>query len=258
MGLTYTSGKKDTLKDLFHVEKDSENDIVVALAGNPNTGKSTAFNALTGLHQHTGNWPGKTVTNAKGKYNHKEKDFIVVDLPGTYSLLASSVEEQVARDFICFGKPDVVVTVIDATSIERNLNLLLQILEITPKVVVCLNLMDEAKKKEIKINVEKLENQLGVPVIPTIARSNKGIYELKDKIYNLALGKIKTNPVKVEYNSEIQREIKKVSELLQQIFPREISLEWLALRLLDGDESILNSISKYLDYDMKSALTKGD
>lgn len=258
MGLTYTSGKKDTLKDLFHIEKDSENDIVVALAGNPNTGKSTAFNALTGLHQHTGNWPGKTVTNAKGKYNHKEKDFIVVDLPGTYSLLASSVEEQVARDFICFGKPDVVVTVIDATSIERNLNLLLQILEITPKVVVCLNLMDEAKKKEIKINVEKLENQLGVPVIPAIARSNKGIYELKDKIYNLALGKIKTNPVKVEYSSEIQREIKKLSELLQQIFPREISLEWLALRLLDGDESILNSISKYLDYDMKSALTKGD
>ena len=139
MGLTYTSGKKEALKDLFNVEKDNKNDIVVALAGNPNTGKSTVFNALTGLHQHTGNWPGKTVTNAQGKYNHKERDFIVVDLPGTYSLLASSVEEQVARDFICFGKPDVVVVVVDATSVERNLNLLLQILEITPKVVVSLN-----------------------------------------------------------------------------------------------------------------------
>ncbi|MDU1323420.1 MAG: FeoB small GTPase domain-containing protein [Clostridium botulinum] len=258
MGLTYTSGKKEALKDLFNVEKDNKNDIVVALAGNPNTGKSTVFNALTGLHQHTGNWPGKTVTNAQGKYNHKERDFIVVDLPGTYSLLASSVEEQVARDFICFGKPDVVVVVVDATSVERNLNLLLQILEITPKVVVSLNLMDEAKKKDIKIDVNNLRSELGVPVVPTIARSNKGIYELKDNIYNLALGKIKTNPVKVEYSNEIECEIKKISYLLEKVFPREISLQWLALRLLDGDESILNSISKYLNYDMKSALIKGD
>ncbi|APH15153.1 ferrous iron transport B family protein [Clostridium sporogenes] len=258
MGLTYTSGKKEALKDLFNVEKDNKNDIVVALAGNPNTGKSTVFNALTGLHQHTGNWPGKTVTNAKGKFNHKERDFIVIDLPGTYSLLASSVEEQVARDFICFGNPDVVVVVVDATSVERNLNLLLQILEITPKVVVSLNLMDEAKKKEIKIDISKLKSELGVPVVPTIARSNKGIYELKDTVYNLALENIKTNPVKVEYSNEIEYEIKKISSLLEKVFPREISLQWLALRLLDGDESILNSISKYLNYDMKSALIKGD
>lgn len=258
MGLTYTSGKKEALKDLFNVEKDNKNDIIVALAGNPNTGKSTVFNALTGLHQHTGNWPGKTVTNAQGKYNHKGRDFIVVDLPGTYSLLASSVEEQVARDFICFGKPDVVVVVVDATSVERNLNLLLQILEITPKVVVSLNLMDEAKKKEIKIDVNKLRNELGVPVVPTVARSNKGIYELKDNAYNLALGNIRTNPVKVEYSNEIEYEIKKISSLLEKVFPREISLQWLALRLLDGDESILNSISKYLNYDIKNALIKGD
>ncbi|EJO5348857.1 50S ribosome-binding GTPase [Clostridium botulinum] len=258
MGLTYTSSKKDTLKDLFNIEKDNEDDIVIALAGNPNTGKSTVFNALTGLHQHTGNWPGKTVTNARGKYAYKEKDFIVVDLPGTYSLLASSVEEQVARDFICFGKPDVVVVVIDATSVERNLNLLLQILEITSKVIVCLNLMDEAKKKEITIDIDKLRSELGVPVIPTVARSNKGIDDLKDKLYRLSLGNIKTNPVKVKYSNEIEEEIKKISSLLQKVFPREISLEWLALRLLDGDESILNSISKYLNYDMKSALIKGD
>lgn len=257
MGLTYTSSQKETLKDLFNIEKNNKDDVVVALAGNPNTGKSTVFNALTGLHQHTGNWPGKTVTNAQGKYNHKEKNFIVVDLPGTYSLLASSVEEQVARDFICFGKPDVVVVVIDATSVERNLNLLLQILEITPKVVVSLNLMDEAKKKEIKIDINKLKNELGVPVIPTVARSNKGIDELKDNVYELALGNIKTNPVKVEYSNEIEYEIAKISSLLETVFPREISLKWLALRLLDGDESILNSISKYLNYDMKSVLIKG-
>ncbi len=219
MGLTYTSSQKETLKDLFNIEKNNKDDVVVALAGNPNTGKSTVFNALTGLHQHTGNWPGKTVTNAQGKYNHKEKNFIVVDLPGTYSLLASSVEEQVARDFICFGKPDVVVVVIDATSVERNLNLLLQILEITPKVVVSLNLMDEAKKKEIKIDINKLKNELGVPVIPTVARSNKGIDELKDNVYELALGNIKTNPVKVEYSNEIEYEIAKISSLLETVFP---------------------------------------
>lgn len=185
------------------------------------------------------------------------KNFIVVDLPGTYSLLASSIEEQVARDFICFGKPDVVVVVVDATSVERNLNLLLQILEITPRVVVSLNLMDEAKKREIKIDINKLRSELGVPVIPSIARSNKGIYELKDTVYNLALENIKTNPVKVEYSNEIECEIK-ISSLLEKVFPGEISLQWLALRLLDGDESILNSISKYLNYDMKSALIKGD
>ncbi|MBD5643805.1 50S ribosome-binding GTPase [Clostridium botulinum] len=258
MGLTYTSGKKEALKDLFNVEKNNEDDIVVALAGNPNTGKSTVFNSLTGLHQHTGNWPGKTVTNAQGKYEHRKMDFILVDLPGTYSLLASSIEEQVARDFICFGKPDVVVVVIDATSIERNLNLLLQILEITPRVVVSLNLMDEAKKRGIKVDIDKLRIELGVPVIPTVARSNKGIYEVKDTVYNLALENIKTNPVKVEYSNEIECEIKRISFLLEKVFPREISLQWLALRLLDGDESILNSISKYLNYDMKSALIKGD
>ncbi len=214
------------------MEKDNKNDIVVALAGNPNTGKSTVFNALTGLHQHTGNWPGKTVTNAQGKYNHKKRDFIVVDLPGTYSLLASSVEEQVARDFICFGKPDVVVVVVDATSVERNLNLLLQILEITPKVVVSLNLMDEARKKEIKIDVNKLRSELGVPVVPTVARSNKGIYELKDNVYNLALGNIRTNPVKVEYSNEIECEIKKNKFLIRKSISRGNILTVVSFKII--------------------------
>ena len=139
MGLTKQSTSTGVLKDLFQLDLTSSDEIVVALAGNPNTGKSTVFNQLTGLNQHTGNWPGKTVTNAKGKYKHHEKGYVLVDLPGTYSLFANSPEEQVARDFICFGNPDVTVVVTDATCLERNLNLVLQILEITNKAVVCVN-----------------------------------------------------------------------------------------------------------------------
>jgi len=120
---------------------------VIALAGNPNVGKSTVFNALTGLRQHTGNWPGKTVDNAQGTFTYRNKPFLLVDLPGTYSILAHTVEEQVARDFICFGEPNATIVVLDATSLERNLNLALQVMEITSNVVVCVNLMDEARKK---------------------------------------------------------------------------------------------------------------
>jgi Ferrous iron transport protein B. len=148
MGLTNQSTGLGALKEMFEVRVESPDDIVIALAGNPNTGKSTVFNSLTGLKQHTGNWPGKTVTNAQGRYRHRDKKYILVDLPGTYSLLASSVEEEVARDFICFGNPDATVVVVDATCLERNLNLVLQILEITSNVVVCVNLMDEAKRKK--------------------------------------------------------------------------------------------------------------
>ena len=169
LGLTNQSTGIAALKEMFEVKLESDHDIVVALAGNPNTGKSTVFNSLTGLNQHTGNWPGKTVSNAKGKYKHKSKQYILVDLPGTYSLLANSVEEQIARDFICFGNPHATVVVTDATSLERNLNLVLQIMEITDKIVVCVNLLDEAKQNNIKIDLSKLEELLGVPVVRTIA-----------------------------------------------------------------------------------------
>src|SRR5690554_2107608 len=130
---------------------------LVALAGNPNTGKSTIFNGLTGLRQHTGNWPGKTITQSQGLFKHKKQEFILVDLPGTYSLLSNSTEEMIARDFICFAKPDVTIVVVDATNLERNLNLLLQIIEITDNVILCLNLIDEAKRKNIEINIKSLE-----------------------------------------------------------------------------------------------------
>lgn len=250
MGLTHSSSTKQGLKDLFNVEKFKEEDYVIALAGNPNTGKSTVFNALTGLHQHTGNWPGKTVVNSQGKYGHRDTNFIIVDLPGTYSLLASSVEEIVARDFICFGKPDVTVVVLDATCIERNLNLLLQVMEITDKVVACVNLMDEAKSKNIRIDMGALSNELGIPVVPTTARSNIGMNILKDNIYDLCTNKIHTCSVQIQYSKIIEEELKRLTPMLSSIFMDKINTKWLALRLLDGDESLLNSISKYLDYDL--------
>lgn len=163
----------------------NSNNKIIALAGNPNVGKSTIFNGLTGMNQHTGNWPGKTVTNAQGIFTYKEDTFVMIDLPGTYSLTASSVEEEVARDFICSGKANVTVVVTDATCLERNLNLVLQVLKITKNVIVCVNLLDEAKKKKIKVDLTKLSQILGVPVIGTIARSNNSIKSLKEKIYEL-------------------------------------------------------------------------
>ncbi|KYH31909.1 ferrous iron transport protein B [Clostridium tepidiprofundi DSM 19306] len=249
MGLNRFSSSKDALIDLFNITKKHNDDFVIALAGNPNTGKSTVFNALTGLHQHTGNWPGKTVTSMQGDFTHKKQNFILVDLPGTYSLLASSQEEIVARDFICFGKPDAVIVVVDATCIERNLNLLLQICEITDNIILCLNLMDEAKRKGICIDIPLLSKKLGIPVIPTTARDNKGIDELKNITLKVCTKKIIPSPYKLKYNEDISNYMLKIEPLLKNMFNNKINSKWLALRFLDGDKSILNSINKYLKYD---------
>ena len=162
MGLTSASTGKKAVDEGLRICRESPEDRVVGLAGNPNVGKSTVFNGLTNLNQHTGNWPGKTVSNAQGRCSHRGKGFILVDIPGSYSLMAHSAEEEVARDFICFGEPDVMVVVCDATCLERNLNLVLQTIEITPRTVVCVNLMDEAKKKNIQVDLEKLSHRLGV------------------------------------------------------------------------------------------------
>ncbi|MGL5718232.1 MAG: FeoB small GTPase domain-containing protein, partial [Paraclostridium sp.] len=166
MGLTHDSTRIKSMKDIFDIER-KDNQYVIALCGNPNTGKSTVFNTLTGLRQHTGNWPGKTVCTARGDFSHKNKNYALIDLPGTYSLFAASQEEIVARDFVCFGKPDAVVVVADATSLERNLNLVFQVMELTDNVVLCINLIDEAKKKGIYIDKDKLEDELGIPVVLT-------------------------------------------------------------------------------------------
>ena len=218
-------------------------DFVVALAGNPNTGKSTVFNNLTGLKQHTGNWPGKTVTRAEGGFEYSNSKFKLVDLPGTYSLLSTSTDEEVARDFILFGQPDVTVIVADATRIERNLNLILQILEITDRAVLCLNLMDEAERHKIKIDGRMLSKDLGIPVIPTTARYNKGMNELLNSIYEVATGKYVCKPYRIKSKSrELNFAVEKIGKMLVEEFPNLPNVKWVALRLLEGDQSIIESI----------------
>ena len=221
----------------------SNYDFVVALAGNPNTGKSTVFNNLTGLKQHTGNWPGKTVTRAEGGFEYSNSRFKLVDLPGTYSLLSTSTDEEVARDFILFGQPDVTVVVVDATRLERNLNLALQILEITDRVVLCLNLMDEAERHEIKIDERMLSKDLGIPVIPAVARYNKGMNELLNSIYEVATGKYVCKPYRIKSSSrELNYAVEKLSKMLLEEFPNLPNVKWVALRLLEGDQSVIDSI----------------
>ncbi len=218
-------------------------DFVVALAGNPNTGKSTVFNALTGLKQHTGNWPGKTVARAEGAFSFADKKYKIVDLPGTYSLLSTSIDEEVARDFILFGKPDVTIIVVDASRLERNLNLVLQILEITDHAVLCLNLMDEAKRNKVEIDTRKLAKDLGIPVVPTIARDQKGIPELLQAVHDVATGKIKCKPHRIKnINPKIEQAISKLTKEIKSQFPDLPNSRWIAFRLLEGDETIINAL----------------
>ncbi len=233
------------LKDMFDIDK-KQDEIVVALAGNPNTGKSTIFNSLTGLNQHTGNWPGKTVSTARGYFKYKDDKYMLVDLPGTYSLFYSSEEELVARDFICFGKPDIVLVVCDANSLERNFNLLFQIMELTKNIVLCINLIDEANKNGLSIDKHYLENKLKIPVILTSARNNIGIDELLETIY---LQKYKNNfeNMVLTYNKNIEDTIKPIERKLNKL--NCIDSRWLSLRILDGDETIFASMKKYLEKD---------
>ncbi|MBS4031347.1 MAG: 50S ribosome-binding GTPase [Clostridiales bacterium] len=246
MGLTCQSSGKGVLREDF-LSYETKSDYIVALAGNPNTGKSTVFNALTGLKQHTGNWPGKTVTQALGNYRHGQKLITLVDLPGTYSLLANSPEEQVARDFICFAEPDATVVVVDSTCLERNLNLVLQVLEITPKTIVCLNLIDEARRKKLRIDVEMLAIKLGVPVIPTAARSKEGLGFLKDTINRVASDAIQLNPLRLKYEDRLEVAISKLAGELEPLLPERINKRWIALRLLDGDYTVIDGIQKFLE-----------
>jgi ferrous iron transport protein B len=216
---------------------------VVALAGNPNTGKSTVFNALTGLRQHTGNWPGKTVTRAEGGFEYHDKRYKLVDLPGTYSLLSTSTDEEVARNFILFGKPDVTVIVVDATRLERNLNLTLQILEITDRAVICLNLMDEARRHRINVDPRALSKELGVPVIPTAARQNEGITDLLQAIHEVAAGIYVCKPYRIQSGPrELKRAVKALTEQIASQFPGLSNARWVAWRLLEGDPQIAEAI----------------
>ncbi|WP_255882405.1 MULTISPECIES: ferrous iron transport protein B [unclassified Ruminococcus] len=214
----------------------TNNQYTVAFAGNPNVGKSTVFNNLTGLNQHTGNWTGKTVSNAFGCMRYKNITYTLVDLPGTYSLLSSSKEETVARDYICFEHPQLVVVVIDATCIERNLNLVMQILEITDRVIVCVNLMDEARKKSISVNIKELSSLLGVPVVESSARSGKGMSELKEMIYKMTVNEKKTYVENIKYNKKIENEAEKNYKKIRSHCISNREARFYSLRLLENDE----------------------
>ena len=230
--------------NLRHLGVDMQDwDYVIALAGNPNTGKSTVFNALTGLRQRTGNWPGKTVARAEGGFVYQDTRYKLVDLPGTYSLLATSLDEEIARDFILFGQPDVTVVVVDATRLERNLNLVLQVLEITDRVVVCLNLMDEVKRHGLEIDHRSLARQLGVPVVPTSARYKDGFDQLLQMIHEVATGKIHTRPYRLKTESpQLRAAISQLVNQLEALFPGMPNARWVALRLLDRDEKVIEAL----------------
>lgn len=217
-------------------------DRVIALAGNPNTGKSTLFNALTGLKQHTGNWPGKTVTRAEGGFEFNKVRYKLVDLPGTYSLLSASQDEEVARDFILFGQPDCTIVVTDATALERNLNLVLQVLEITDKVVVAVNLMDEARRKGLEVDARSLARDLGVPAIPIVARTGEGIHALLSAVEGVISGEILTKPRRIEGTPEFQRAVSELVPMIEQLAPGIPNARWLAIRLLDGDTRVQNAL----------------
>ena len=218
---------------------------IVALAGNPNVGKSTVFNALTGLHQHTGNWAGKTVGNAVGLCHLAEKTILLVDIPGTYSLLAHSAEEEVARDFVCFDDPAAVVVVADATCLSRNLNLLLQIGEVAPRTVLCVNLLDEAKKKGIDVDLKALSDELGIPVVGTVARKKRTLTALLSTVL-LELEKPAPEKNKITYPAALEKGIAKIEAALAAYDTRHTPTRWLALRLLEGDETLLERLKSEL------------
>ena len=247
MGLTSSSTGSKLLNDDIEILK-NKCDYTIAIAGNPNVGKSTVFNSLTGLHQHTGNWPGKTVSNAMGLTSFMNKNFLLVDIPGTYSIMSNSEEEQIARDYICFGNPDCTIVVVDATCLERNLNLVYQVLEITNKVVICVNLLDEAKKNGIEIDLDKLSFNLGVPVVGTIARKKKTLKNLMKAVYNVCSSKEDIKHFQIEYEDTIEKSIDILKTNINSVLS-DLSFtnyRWISLKLLESNKKIISSIENYL------------
>ena len=227
-------------------------DRVIALAGNPNVGKTTVFNGWTGMRQHTGNWPGKTVACAMGRYTRGEQGYLLVDLPGTYSLMAHSAEEEVARDFLCFGGADGAVVVCDATCLERNLNLVLQTLELMPRAVVCVNLLDEAQGKGIRVDLEGLSRRLGVPVVGTAAGRGKGLEELTAAVEKLCGTAGSPPAVRVSYPPAVEEALDRLEPLLEPGLAGRVPARWAALRLLEEDNVLLSTLGEALGWDPRT------
>lgn len=261
LSLNNSSAKGD-----YHTLREDKNTKVIALAGNPNVGKSTVFNRLTGLKQHTGNWAGKTVSNAWGSASFRDKKYIFVDIPGTYSLFSHSKEEEIAGDFLCFSDLDAVVVVCDATCLERNLNLALQILEITENVILCVNLMDEAEKKKLHIDLKKLSEKINIPVVGASARQGKGLTKLMNELDKM-LFKSKElnnkNTYKIKYPAVIKEPVEEISALITAEIPEiKLNPHWTAIKLLEDNTEIIEKIDAYCGFRLcdneriKKALSK--
>ena len=250
MGLTKAATGMGAADRGLHVQRSHPDQRVIALAGNPNVGKSTLFNVLTGLRQHTGNWPGKTVATAQGQCIHGGKEYMFVDLPGTYSLMAHSAEEEVARDFLCFGGADGAVVVCDATGLERNLNLVLQTLELMPRTVVCVNLMDQARKKGIQLDLPGLSRRLGVPVVGTCAGRGEGLDALLDEVEGVVSGPC-PHPTPVPYPDGVEEAVAALAPCLDPARIGGLPPRWTALRLLEGDPALMEALRTHVGRDLQ-------
>jgi ferrous iron transport protein B len=224
----------------------ADKEVSVALAGNPNTGKSTLFNLFTGLKQHTGNWPGKTVTRAEGSFRYEGLKFNILDLPGTYSLLTRSKDEEIARNYLIFDAPDLVLVMADSTALERNLHLVLQILQITSRVILVCNLSDEARRKGILVRTSILESHLGIPVVDISASRKQGIERLKKSMVRMVTDPNPPQTIRVDYPEALKPEMDSLGKVLKELFPFLQGIEWIVLRLMEGDRPVIRTLESLI------------